>query len=164
MKSALASLGLAMALAATAAAAITRKAAVRLNVAHINVLDVSSGGTIMLTATAGSDVLKETEDQTALLNLSHNDTNPIKVTAQVKRKDNPRGHDITLKVAAAGGVGARTLLLGGVGQGVQDIFVGVPAGTLTNRALTYTVSCTASGTPLTKTTSFLFTITFTTTN
>ena len=163
MKSTLASLGLAMALAA-AAAASTRNALVKLDVKRINVLDVSSGGTIALTGTAGSNILKGTEDQTALLNLSHNNKKTIKVTAQVKKKDNPRGHDITLKVAAVGGVGARTLLLGGVGQGVQDIFVGVPAGTLTNRTLTYAASCTASGTPLTKTTSFLFTITFTTTN
>ena len=149
---------------ARALAASSGNAPVSTTIQAINVMSVTNSGTLQLQGMAGSNSLTGPSDSTAALNLSHNSATPLRVTAEVLPASNPAGHDITLTVLVAGGAGPKTLLLAGATQGVKDVYTNIVAAALSNKAITYGASCTASGTRVAADTTFNFIVTFTSTN
>lgn len=142
-------------------AAKTDSAVIRVRIQDIFSFSATNGGTIALAGTAGSNVLSGAPDTTGRINLSHNLAAAARITAEVRPSGNPTGHDITLTAAVAGGLGAKTLVLSGAAQPVQTLASGIAAGALSNRTITYTASCTASGTIVSADATFTFTVTFT---
>ncbi|MDE2039907.1 MAG: hypothetical protein KGO96_09295 [Elusimicrobia bacterium] len=157
-------LALAAALARPAAAATSGGAPISVTIQSIDVLSVTDSGPLNLQASAGSNVLSGPADSSARLNLSHNSATALRITAEVLPADDPPSQDITLTVSVAGGSGQKTLVLSGGAQGPQEVYSSIPAGVLTDKAVTYTASCTASGTKVSAATSFDFVVTFTTLN
>lgn len=147
-----------------ALAASSGNAPVSATIQAVNVMSVTNSGTLQLQGTAGSNSLTGPGDSTAALNLSHNSATPLRVTAEVLPSGNPAGHDITLTVSVAGGAGQKTLVFSGAAQGAQDVYTNIAAGALSNKAITYGASCTASGTRVAADTTFNFIVTFTSTN
>jgi hypothetical protein len=145
-------------------AAVSGNAHVTINLKAIDALLVSNAGSIQLQATAGSNILSAPSDNTARLNYSHNSPYPKKITTQVLPFNNPGGHDITLNISAVGGAGQKTIILAGVPQNAQEIYRSISAGSLNNCMLTYSATCTASGTRVSASTSFNILVTFTTTD
>lgn len=137
---------------------------IAITIQSIDSFDVSSGGTIVLSGTAGSNAMTGPDDTTAQLNYSHNSPTPKKITAEVQPGDNPAGHNITLKVKVTGGAGRKTLVLRGTAQGPVDVVTDKNAGKLSNKTVAYRATCTASGTQVGADTDFVFTVTFTTTD
>lgn len=129
----------------------------------IDSLSATDGGAIVLTGTAGEDLLTGTADGTARLNYSHNGPNPRKLLAEVKPGDNPAGHDLSLGVQVASS-GPKVLVLNGASQGAVEILGSIPTGAYSQRTVTYLARCTASGTQVSSDTDFVFTVTFTTTD
>ena len=151
-------------LAAQAQAATSGTANITATIQAINEFSVTNGGGMQLSSTAGSNTLTGTPDTAATLNLSHNSATALKVTAQVQPADNPSGHDITLTISVAGGAGQKTLVASGAAQAAQSVWTAVAAGAYANKTVTYTASCTASGTPVSVDTTFNLVVTFTSTN
>ena len=146
-----------------ARAATSGNAPVTATIQAIDALSLTNSGTITLSGAAGSNTLTGPSDSSALLNYSHNSATAGHVTAQVLSGNVPAGQDITLTVSVAGGDGAKTLLASGAGQAAQTVWSGIAAGAYANKAITYTASCTASGTKVSADTTFNIVVTFTST-
>ncbi len=124
-------------------------------VAAVDMLTVSNAlGAITLNGSAGSSALTGS-DTTALLNFTHNNASPFKITAEATT--NPADHDITLTVEVASGAGAKTICTAGTADGVKDVFLTIAAGTLQDKVITYG----ASATTATPADNYAFVITFT---
>ncbi|MCX5787093.1 MAG: hypothetical protein NTX64_01095 [Elusimicrobia bacterium] len=129
----------------------------------LDLLAITNGGTITLDSSianpAGSAVLGPVNDSTARLNYTQNSTGLKKITAQATTA--PTGNDITLTVAVAGGAGTKTLVSNGTAQASQDVYTGIAAGAFSNRTVTYGARCTVTGTKVSASTNFVYTVTFT---
>lgn len=136
---------------------------VRLDIQQVDVLNVSDPGVIVMDGVAGSNRFTGRNSSPGKLNYSHNGPRTKKITAEVRRGDNPTGHDITLTLSIAGGAGPQTMLSNGQEQGAKTVFSGVVPGTVTDTDVQYGATCTTDGTPLDADRDFVIRITFTTT-
>lgn len=118
----------------------------------VDVLTLIDGGTITLDDAGGWSGT----DSTAVLNYTHNSATSKQITAVTT---DPGGtHDITLTVAVQDGTGPEGIVVSGTVQAAQVVYTGIAAGTLTDKAVTYTASATAAGS---RAGNYVFTVTFT---
>jgi hypothetical protein len=141
--------------------AATGTSTIRVTVKSVDKLTVTNGGTITLDGTAGSNALSGTDNTTAVLNYTHNKNVNKKITASATTSPAAAGNDITLTVAVQDGAGAKTVYDDAGAASAQDVVTGLAAGAIGGKTVTYSASCTASGTEIAADTDFDFTITFT---
>ncbi|MDA0836788.1 MAG: hypothetical protein O3B01_16450 [Planctomycetota bacterium] len=134
---------------------------VTVRVKSVDKLVVTDGGTITLDGTAGSNAMTGADDTTAVLNYTHNKNVNKKITAQASASPAAAGNDITLTVSVQNGAGTKTVYDDAGAASAQDVFTGIAAGAVAGKTVTYSASCTASGTKVTADTDFNFTITYT---
>jgi hypothetical protein len=130
-------------------------------VKSVDDLNVTDGGTIILDGSAGSNDLGPVSDTCAQLNYTHNRDANKKITAEVTSGPSAAGNDIILTVAVQAGAGTKVIYNDAGPSIAQDVVTAMPAGALSNRMVTYTARCTASGTVVSADTDFNFVVTFT---
>jgi hypothetical protein len=83
----------------------------------------------------------------------------MKIVAEVQSA--PSNNDISLWVSVDGGAGDKVIVNAGNETGVHEVMSDIQAGAFTDKAITYTASCTSEGTPADSPTDYGFTVVFT---
>jgi len=155
-------LAILIAVQASSVSAANSTSDVTVRVKSVDKLAVTDGGTIILDGTAGTNDLGPANDTTAALNYTHNRNANKKITAEATTSPAAAGNDITLTVSVQDGAGAKTVYNDAGATAAQDVVTTIGAGALPGKTVTYSASCTASGTTVAADTDHSFTITFTT--
>jgi len=127
-------------------------------------LSITDGGAINLNQSIANVVGNQTvlgpaNDSTSRMSFTHNSTSPMKIVAEVQSV--PGKSDISLSVSVDGGTGNKVIVNAGNETGVHEVMTDIQPGAFTDKAITYTASCTSEGTPVDSPTDFGFTVVFT---